>query len=160
MIPYHFRFLRVEKNWAVFHAYKLFRTRIQRRKEKHYNCNCSCTNRMVGIAESMKNVNSKETDEQRKEQEHSSVLLDLIRGNPVFVEYIERNYLQDRGRIELLQEIFLAMEENRRDETEQKIYLYGSLLHEQDLIARQIFLWLLGLEAEKKSSRITKEEYR
>lgn len=115
---------------------------------------------MGRIAENMKNRNYRETSGNRSGQERKSVLMDMIRGNPVFVDYIERNYTQDRARIELLQEIFLAMEENRREETEQKIYLYGSLLHEQDLIARQIFLWLLGMEEEKRSGLITKEEHR
>lgn len=107
----------------------------------------------------MKNINYRKAEGKRGAQKQAGVLMDMIREYPVFVDYIERNYSTDRVRLELLQEIFLTMQENRGEEIEQKIYLYGSLLHEQDLIARQIFLWLLGMEAEKKSSRITKEEH-
>lgn len=76
-------------------------------------------------------------------------MMDIIQQSPDFEDYIARNYPIDETRMELLRKILLSGEYGRREE---EIYLYGSLIQNEDLVARQIFLWLLGMAEETKQS--------
>lgn len=68
------------------------------------------------------------------------------------MEYIEKEYPYDRERIEVLKKILWAARNKSFEEMEQNIYLYGSMTKGQDLIARQIFLWLAGMFAENQAT--------
>ena len=64
------------------------------------------------------------------------------------MEYIEKEYRYEEARIEVLKQILLATSKQRIKEMEQEIYLYGSMTKGKDLIARQMFLWLVGMVSE------------
>ena len=64
---------------------------------------------------------------------------------PGFMDYIAYQYPLEGERIELLEQILTALAVGRKLEAEQMIYHYGSMIHGRDLIARQVFLWLLGM---------------
>lgn len=48
----------------------------------------------------------------------------------------------------MLKKILLATNRRRIKEVEQEIYLYGSMTKGKDLMARQMFLWLVGMLSE------------
>lgn len=48
----------------------------------------------------------------------------------------------NKERIQLLQDILRDCRQKEAGELTSQIYQYGSMLKEQDLLARQIFLWL------------------
>lgn len=89
----------------------------------------------------------KNEDGQKK---YTDVLLDMIQQNVRLIDYIERNYQHDIARIGVLQNILLEMGNGRTEELKNGIYLYGSLIQGQDLMARQMFLWLLGIAEENR----------
>lgn len=78
-------------------------------------------------------------------------LLKVMWQDIIVWEFINRNYHPDAKRAGLLQEIILGAKKKEKKEKEElisKIYLYGSMLKSKDLIARQIFLWLLDMMEE------------
>lgn len=85
---------------------------------------------------------------------HADVWLERIRRNATLMNYIEKHYQPHQRRIGLLEDIFHGMEEGREKETKYDIYTYGSLIQEQDLAARQLFLWLLGALEEMERTEI------
>lgn len=72
-------------------------------------------------------------------------LLNLIKQDMAVWDYMNQNYVCSIERIKVLQDIIYSMERQQKEELKNKIYLYGSLIGEQDLIARQVFLWLLAI---------------
>lgn len=96
----------------------------------------------------MREVRYKNNRNQRKEKKKVEALLELIQQNTILMEYIEREYRYDEERIEVLKEILLATNKRRIKEVEQEIYLYGSMTKGKDLMARQMFLWLVGMLSE------------
>ena len=96
----------------------------------------------------MREVRYKNNRNQRKEKKKVEALLELIQQNTILMEYIEREYRYDEERIEVLKEILLATNKRRIKAVEQEIYLYGSMTKGKDLIARQMFLWLVGMVSE------------
>ena len=52
----------------------------------------------------------------------------------------------------VLREIFLKIEELSNDELEKYIFTYGSLVEEDNLMARQIFQWLIDTLEEKRKN--------
>lgn len=97
----------------------------------------------------MKRKNGRKNHRKRERREHTNVLMDMIQENPGFVDYIARNHPMDETRMRLLRNILLSWENGGKEE---EIYLYGSLIRGDDLMARQIFLWLLGMAEEMKQS--------
>lgn len=97
----------------------------------------------------MKRKNVTKNNRKRERREHTNALMDMIQENPGFVDYIARNHPIDETRMELLRNILLSWECGGKEE---EIYLYGSLIRGEDLMARQIFLWLLGMAEEMKQS--------
>lgn len=93
----------------------------------------------------MRDVRYKNGKNQRKEKKKVEALLELIQQNTILMEYIEKEYRYDEVRIEVLKQILLATNRHRIKEVEQEIYLYGSMAKGRDLIARQMFLWLVGM---------------
>ena len=96
----------------------------------------------------MREVRYKNNRNQRKEKKKVEALLELIQQNTILMEYIEREYRYDEERIEVLKEILLATNKRRIKAVEQEIYLYGSMTKGMDLMARQMFLWLVGMLSE------------
>lgn len=96
----------------------------------------------------MREVRYKNNRNQRKEKKKVEALLELIQQNTILMEYIEREYRYDEERIEVLKEILLATNKRRIKAVEQEIYLYGSMTKGKDLMARQMFLWLVGMLSE------------
>lgn len=76
--------------------------------------------------------------------------MDMVQENPRFIDFIEQNYQFHIGRMKLLEHIFSEMGECRKENVRRDIYLYGSMIQGQDLMARQMFLWLLWLLEEKE----------
>lgn len=84
--------------------------------------------------------------EQKKAEEMyngAEILVDLARRYPELWNEIDRQCTLNRERYGLLCEILLAVDEERCEDVVAKIYRYGSMIGKQDLIGRQIFLWLL-----------------
>ena len=84
--------------------------------------------------------------EQKKAEEMyngAEILVDLARRYPELWNEIDRQCTLNRERYGLLCEILLAGDEERCEDVVAKIYRYGSMIGKQDLIGRQIFLWLL-----------------
>ena len=71
---------------------------------------------------------------------------------PGFMDYIAYQYPLEGERIELLEQILTALAVGRKLEAEQMIYHYG-----RDLIARQVFLWLLGMAEYSRRECIAEE---
>lgn len=80
---------------------------------------------------------------QKKNEE--KLLLEIVQQNMYFLEIAGDWYEQDEIRLDVLQDILWGLEYGKRDGLLQKIYLYGSMVKSEDLIARQLFLWLLKL---------------
>lgn len=94
----------------------------------------------------------KETQKIKKKgrEKNLEMLMDMIRQNTILLDYIERNYRTDMARMELLERILLKIGKEKAEDVKREIYLYGSLVKGRDFMARQIFLWLLGILEEKK----------
>ncbi len=71
--------------------------------------------------------------------------LNMIQENRILMEHIEQVYELDQVRTGVLQHIFLEMGQLEKEEMKNEIYRYGSMIKGDDLLARQLFLWLLGM---------------
>lgn len=91
----------------------------------------------------MKNTGYKKSNKSKSEVEKIYERLKVIRQNGVLMEYIEKEYVIDGTRVEILKTILVQIENGKIHEMKNEIYLYGSLIKGQDLMARQVFLWLL-----------------
>lgn len=80
-----------------------------------------------------------------KKMGRSEELLNMIQENQILMEHIEQVYKFDQVRMGVLQHIFLEMGKLEKEEMENEIYRYGSMIKGDDLLARQLFLWLLGM---------------
>ncbi len=66
----------------------------------------------------------------------------------------------DCERIKMLHDIFMEIDLLDDKQLQEKIYGYGSLIEDENLLARQVFLCLLGVAAEKnalENKNITRE---
>lgn len=72
-------------------------------------------------------------------------VLQMIGDCQRLMAYIEEVYRIDRGRFKILRNILRGMEYMEKEEIEREVYQYGSLIKGDDLLERQIFLWLLGM---------------
>ena len=100
----------------------------------------------------MENIQKRKSVDHRKStKQNFTALLDMVRGDAVLMNYVDRNYPVNAARIKLLEEILFEFGRGKGEEARQKIYMYGSLIKGQDLIARQIFLWLLRMADERES---------
>lgn len=84
-------------------------------------------------------------NDRRKQKGIVEEILNMIQENQVLMKYIEQVYEFDQVRMGVLQHIFLEMEQLEKEEMKREIYRYGSMIKGDDLLARQLFLWLLGL---------------
>ena len=104
-----------------------------------------------------KGCETKEKGSSRKSYGHTNVLVDMMQNYPGFMDYIAYQYPLEGERIELLEQILTALAVGRKLEAEQMIYHYGSMIHGRDLIARQVFLWLLGMAEYSRRECIAEE---
>ena len=78
-------------------------------------------------------------------------IISILHANPILGEVLIQYDLIDRDRIQVLQEILVAIEQQQEDFEwiENKIYQYGSMIRGNHLLARQIFLFLHAYIKEK-----------
>ncbi len=84
-----------------------------------------------------------------------------IRPEEVWLERMWRKFMAkecrtDARRTGLLCEILFENAGRTREELAGQIYLYGSMLREKDLMARQLFLWLLEMLEEDRHTEAVK----
>lgn len=81
-------------------------------------------------------------------EERLDMLVNLVWRDPVLWRSVCAAGWYDGERVELLWRILQGVVHYReRGEVEEWIYRYGSMIKEQDLVARQVFVWLLQLAA-------------
>lgn len=93
-------------------------------------------------------------DKQRNvevEPENQALWMEHIFSSRCLVEHIGKHYRFHSGRLALLEDILGRMETGNEEELTPRIYKYGSMVKTQDLIARQMFLWLLAMAEETTS---------
>ena len=91
----------------------------------------------------------------------------MMQNYPGFMDYIAYQYPLEGERIELLEQILTALAVGRkllsheaclkRGEWSKNTFHYGSMIHGRDLIARQVFLWLLGMAEYSRRECIAEE---
>ena len=88
--------------------------------------------------------NYKDNKREENGQENAGFerLIVLAREYPGLWEEIAKKCIGNDERYELLCEILRMGQTGSREEMIAKIYRYGSMIDRQDLIGRQIFLWL------------------
>lgn len=88
-------------------------------------------------------------------EEKLDMLVNLVWRDPVLWKSLCATHWYDQQRVDILWRILQGIVQYReRREVEEWIYQYGSLIKEQDLVARQVFVWLLQL-ADKLPCRET-----
>lgn len=85
-------------------------------------------------------------------EEHLDKLVNMVWKDPLLWESICSFGCYDKSRLELLYQIVQRIVQENWEGTEEDIFRYGSMLHKEDLAARQIFLWLLYLSAKKTAT--------
>jgi hypothetical protein len=99
----------------------------------------------------------KEKDRQLMEGHQLDALLEELHGNLEFWNIMNRSFHVDEKRWEILRGILIGFSVQRREELLNEAYRYGSMLKREDLLGRQVFLWLLGiLEDNRKQLGMTK----
>ena len=95
----------------------------------------------------MKNKNYK-----REKGEKMSV--SVLPKSRQLMDFIARNYEYDLERMEVLRDILSQAGTAWNQKVKDDIYLYGSMIRQQDLVARQMFLWLLALAEEAEQAEM------
>lgn len=91
----------------------------------------------------MRNTKDEKSKAGKRNLEQSELLLHMIQENRGLLEHIACVYEVDYVRISLLKHIFLEMGDlEKQDKVRDDIYRYGSMIKGDDLLARQMFLWL------------------
>lgn len=72
-------------------------------------------------------------------------VLRMIEDSRILLTYIEEVYRGNEERFDILCNILKEMEHMGKEEITCEIYQYGSMIKGDDLLARQLFLWLLGM---------------
>lgn len=80
--------------------------------------------------------------------------LEILWRNMIWREFIVKECREDRKRTGILCEILSEQAGRTREELLSQIYRYGSTLREQDLIARQLFLWLLETAERQECTQV------
>lgn len=83
-------------------------------------------------------------------KDEGKLLLEILQQNMYFLNLAGQRQEQNQVRLKLLQDILGGMECSKKDELTQQIYLYGSMVRKQDLMARQLFLWLLEIVEQRE----------
>lgn len=82
---------------------------------------------------------------EKSNAEQGKNVLQMIGECQHLMAYIEEVYRFDRVHLKMLRNILCGMEYMEKEEIEREVYQYGSLIKGDDLLERQIFLWLLGM---------------
>lgn len=80
-------------------------------------------------------------------------IIDLLQEKPMFGKILVHRNLVDAHRLGLLQEILTDMEQERLEQSRVQIFQYGSLVGKNDLLARQVFLYLVECLDEQERFR-------
>ena len=89
-----------------------------------------------------------------KREEREKVSLWMLSENRQLMEFIVNNYEWSTERMMVLGDILSRLGSIRNQKVKDDIYLYGSMIRQQDLIARQMFLWLLALAEEAEQTEM------
>ena len=92
-------------------------------------------------------IGNQETRKQEagEKLERSESLVRVMQENRWFMEHIEHICDCNQVRFHVLEHIFLKMGKLGKEEIRNDIYRYGSMIKGNDLLARQLFLWLLEI---------------
>lgn len=93
---------------------------------------------------------------EQKKCGYSRKLLHMILENGKLLDHIEQVYAFDQVRMGVLQHIFLVLDKVGAEELKSEIYRYGSMIKGNDLLARQLFLWLLTMAEGKNETDVEK----
>ena len=75
-------------------------------------------------------------------------LLTALLNSPSFASHFYLHHPIPARRLALLADIISRLESGNTKDLTACIYRYGSMIREQDLLARQLFLWLLAMSEE------------
>ena len=81
-------------------------------------------------------------NQENQEAVSLETLFRLIWQEPKLRKIIRKNCGLDTERIGLIYKIVLGTGQRKKEDIVGELYRYGSMVKEQDLIARQFFLWL------------------
>lgn len=93
----------------------------------------------------MEDKNIKNFGQAVSENSDLDALIKILRQDADVWRYINRNCRLNPQRITLLNEIILLINIEKTEKLKEMIYLYGSMVRGKDLIARQMFLWMLAM---------------
>lgn len=93
----------------------------------------------------MEDKNGKNFGQVVSENSDLDALIKILQQDADVWGYINRNCRLNPQRITLLNEIILLINIEKAEKLKEMIYLYGSMVKGQDLIARQMFLWMLTM---------------
>lgn len=99
----------------------------------------------------MINNQQKRVEAEESELEAWEAWMENIPQNRCLMEHIGKHYHFHAGRLALLKDILGRIENGNEEELAARIYEYGSMVKRQDLIARQMFLWLFAMAEEMGS---------
>jgi hypothetical protein len=81
-------------------------------------------------------------------------LLAVVQESSELWNGMNRIFDMDENRWEVLRGIFTGFAVRQNEELLSETYRYGSMLKSEDLLGRQVFLWLLGILEENRKQRI------
>lgn len=93
----------------------------------------------------MEDKNIKNFGQTVSENSDLDALIKILQQDADVWGYINRNCRFNPQRITLLNEIILLLNIEKAEKLKEMIYLYGSMVRGKDLIARQMFLWMLTM---------------
>ncbi len=85
---------------------------------------------------------------------YSNIAVHNVKGldGAILAEFIRSADIFDASRTRMVEEIFRGLEEEPESVVKKQIYLYGSQVKAEELFARQLFIWFLGMLEERKES--------
>lgn len=89
-----------------------------------------------------------------KREKWETVSINMLTENRKLMDFIANNYEYSTERMMVLKNILPWVGTIRNQQVKDDIYLYGSMIRQHDLIARQMFLWLLALAEEAEQAEM------
>ncbi len=85
---------------------------------------------------------------------YSNIAVHNVKGldGAILAEFIRSADIFDASRTRMVEEIFRGLEEEPESVVKKQIYLYGSQVKAEELFARQLFIWFLGMLEERKEA--------
>lgn len=81
-------------------------------------------------------------------------IISLIQRNPKFARILTYGNVVNKERLVLLYEILFAIDMGELEIARNEIFHYGSLIGKKDILARQIFLFLLFFTEEQEQLKV------